>query len=230
MVYSRFGARQWAGPLPRTRVVVKDPYALLSMPAVAAATGATPVLVYRHPGADPRQLPPRRLAAAARRGGSDRRAEHTEVALGWTCRRSRRAAAGHRPRDGRSSGRCCTSWRSRTPPSTGALVVSHAELARGGEGAGRALADRLGLGGPPRWRPSSPSSPRGGGGVRPAAQLRPRSCRRRRGVAHQARGRRDRRDRAGQRRAPSPGSKRPGSGWADPRRNRGRGSPRVHGG
>ena len=51
MVYSKFGTRQWAGPLPRTRVVVKDPYALLSMPAVAAATGAVPVLVYRHPGA-----------------------------------------------------------------------------------------------------------------------------------------------------------------------------------
>ena len=51
MVFSRFGARQWAGPLPWTRVVVKDPYALLSMPAVVAATGATPVLVYRHPGA-----------------------------------------------------------------------------------------------------------------------------------------------------------------------------------
>ena len=51
MVFSRFGARQWAGPLPQTRVVVKDPYALLSLRTVAAATGATPVLVYRHPGA-----------------------------------------------------------------------------------------------------------------------------------------------------------------------------------
>ena len=51
MVFSRFGARQWAGPLPQTRVVVKDPYALLSLRTVVAATGATPVLVYRHPGA-----------------------------------------------------------------------------------------------------------------------------------------------------------------------------------
>jgi hypothetical protein len=49
--YSRFGIRQWAAPLPWTRVVVKDPFALLSIPAVVAATGALPVLVYRHPGA-----------------------------------------------------------------------------------------------------------------------------------------------------------------------------------
>ena len=32
-------------------MVVKDPYAMLSLPAVAAVTGAIPVLVFRHPGA-----------------------------------------------------------------------------------------------------------------------------------------------------------------------------------
>ena len=50
-VYSRYGHRQSLAPLPSRRVVIKDPFALLSVPAIAAATGARPVLVYRHPGA-----------------------------------------------------------------------------------------------------------------------------------------------------------------------------------
>lgn len=50
-VYSRYGLRRWAAPLPWTRLVVKDPFALLSVPAVVRCTGATPVLVFRHPGA-----------------------------------------------------------------------------------------------------------------------------------------------------------------------------------
>jgi hypothetical protein len=51
MLYSRYGRRQWAAALPWTRLVMKDPFAVLSIPAVAAVTGARPVLVYRHPGA-----------------------------------------------------------------------------------------------------------------------------------------------------------------------------------
>lgn len=50
-VYSRYGVRQWAAPLPWSQVVVKDPFALLSIPAAHDVTGATPVVVYRHPGA-----------------------------------------------------------------------------------------------------------------------------------------------------------------------------------
>lgn len=50
-VYGRYGHRTWAAPLPATRVVVKDPFALLSIAAIRAATGARVVLVYRHPGA-----------------------------------------------------------------------------------------------------------------------------------------------------------------------------------
>lgn len=49
--FSRYGNRQWRAPLPFTRVIVKDPFALLSIPAVCAVTGATPVVVYRHPAA-----------------------------------------------------------------------------------------------------------------------------------------------------------------------------------
>ena len=51
LVYSRYGSRQWAAPLPRTRVVVKDPFAMLSIPAIREQTRASVVLVYRHPGA-----------------------------------------------------------------------------------------------------------------------------------------------------------------------------------
>lgn len=51
LVYSRYGTRQWAAPLPWTRLVVKDPFALLSIPAVVQNTGAVPLVVYRHPGA-----------------------------------------------------------------------------------------------------------------------------------------------------------------------------------
>ncbi|MDQ6687335.1 MAG: sulfotransferase [Actinomycetota bacterium] len=49
--FSRYGRRQWAAPLPWTRVVVKDPFAMLSIPAVVRVTGAVPILLYRHPGA-----------------------------------------------------------------------------------------------------------------------------------------------------------------------------------
>ncbi len=49
--YGRYGRHQSRAPLPGTRVVVKDPFALLSTPAIARVTGATPVVVYRHPGA-----------------------------------------------------------------------------------------------------------------------------------------------------------------------------------
>lgn len=51
LVYSKYGQRQWAAVLPRVRVIVKDPFAMLSLPAVQEATRARPILVYRHPGA-----------------------------------------------------------------------------------------------------------------------------------------------------------------------------------
>lgn len=37
--------------MPGTRVIVKDPFAMLSIPEVVRVTGATTVLVYRHPAA-----------------------------------------------------------------------------------------------------------------------------------------------------------------------------------
>jgi hypothetical protein len=50
-VYGRYGHRQWAAALPVTRTVVKDPFAVLSVRAVVRETSAVPVLVYRHPAA-----------------------------------------------------------------------------------------------------------------------------------------------------------------------------------
>lgn len=50
-VYGRYGHRQWAAALPTTRTVVKDPFAVLSVAAVVRETSAVPVLVYRHPAA-----------------------------------------------------------------------------------------------------------------------------------------------------------------------------------
>lgn len=49
--FSRYGAHQAAALLPWTHVIVKDPYALLSLPAIVRHTAAVPVLIYRHPGA-----------------------------------------------------------------------------------------------------------------------------------------------------------------------------------
>jgi hypothetical protein len=51
MVFSRYGRRQWAAPLPWTRLVVKDPFAVLSIPVIARSIGVTAVLLFRHPGA-----------------------------------------------------------------------------------------------------------------------------------------------------------------------------------
>lgn len=51
LVYSRYGYRQGVAPLPWSKIVVKDPFAMLSIPAIVRTTGAVPVLVYRHPGA-----------------------------------------------------------------------------------------------------------------------------------------------------------------------------------
>ncbi|MGH3472837.1 MAG: sulfotransferase [Nocardioidaceae bacterium] len=50
-VYGRYGRHQLVAAAPSTRVIVKDPFALLSLAAIAGTTHARPVLVYRHPGA-----------------------------------------------------------------------------------------------------------------------------------------------------------------------------------
>ncbi|HEX3931524.1 MAG TPA: sulfotransferase [Nocardioides sp.] len=49
--FGRYGRRQLRASLPSTRVVVKDPFAMLSLPPICELTGAEPLVVYRHPGA-----------------------------------------------------------------------------------------------------------------------------------------------------------------------------------
>lgn len=49
--FGRYGRRQLRASLPSTRVVVKDPFAMLSLPVICDLTGAQPLLVHRHPGA-----------------------------------------------------------------------------------------------------------------------------------------------------------------------------------
>lgn len=144
-VYSRYGRRQWAGPLPRTRMVVKDPFAMLSLRTVTEVTGARPVLVYRHPGAvlvsyrrmgwEPDLLELQRLVERLR---TDRGLDLDDL-----------------PVPGRVSpaeemGRFWSALHEiallDAPALDGLVVVSHEELAGGGEGGGRRLFEVLGLG------------------------------------------------------------------------------------
>lgn len=152
MVYSRFGTRQWAAWWPGTRLIVKDPYAMLSMPAVAAATGAVPVLVYRHPGAV--------LVSYRRVGWQPKLDEVASIARSAGLHdldlSALQKAVPGRPVTAEELG---VFWAVlhelalADAASCGALVVSHAELASGGDLAGRTLANRLGL----AWSPAMSS-------------------------------------------------------------------------
>lgn len=45
--YGRYGVRQWRAAAPGTVLIVKDPFALLSITGVSGSTGAVPVVVFR---------------------------------------------------------------------------------------------------------------------------------------------------------------------------------------
>lgn len=143
-VYSRYGRRQWAGPLPRSRMIVKDPFAMLSMPAIVGVTGAVPVLVYRHPGA---------VLASYRRMGWEPDLEEIAPVV-----RTYRARLGVEIADlphvgdvspaeamGRFWGALHEMALADADTVPGLTVVSHEELAGGGPAAGRRLLGRLGL-------------------------------------------------------------------------------------
>jgi hypothetical protein len=151
-VYGRYGHRQWRAALPSTRVVVKDPYAVLSLDTIARVTDAVPVLVYRHPAA---------VLSSYRRMGW--RPDVTEVAA---------ALAGepgtNPPPDGAEHdlvagmawfwaalNRTALDAMEHVP---GAVVVDHAELAAGGAPAMNRLFAACGLA--PTWSPSQPSASR----------------------------------------------------------------------
>jgi hypothetical protein len=147
-VFGRYGRRQWAAPLPWTRIVVKDPFAMLSLPAVCASTGAVVVLLYRHPGA---------VLASYRRMGWHPDVEELRPLL-WAHRAARGSYAELDDLPSPPPGSELTAealgrfWAAlyeialdRTAGSHDVVVVSHEELAGGGAPAARVLFDRLGL-------------------------------------------------------------------------------------
>lgn len=147
MVYSRYGVRRWAAPLPWSTLVVKDPFAVLSVPAVHRVTGARPVVIHRHPGAmlvsyrrmgwlpDVEEIRPVVERYRATRDASDPEVPHLPagaapdgaVAMGWFWSALYAMAVADL---------------SRTP---GTLVVAHEDLATDRDACAR-LFDELGLG------------------------------------------------------------------------------------
>jgi len=148
-VYSRYGRRQWAAPLPWTRLVVKDPFAMLSVPAVVRTTGTAAVLVYRHPGAA--------LASYRRMGWQPDLAELQPVVRAHQQEVPfRDPRADDLPLPGEVSepeamGRFWSALYAMALSDVGdcpqLIVVSHEELAGGGASAAHALFEVLGL----RW-------------------------------------------------------------------------------
>lgn len=143
-VMSRYGRRQWSAPMPWTRLVVKDPFAMLSIPLVAQITGAVPVVVLRHPGA---------VLASYRRMGWSPDLDEVAPLLA-----AHRRARGHANPDELAQvdpaddvAAMAGFWSAlheialdkeeRAP----AVWVSHDALAAGGPAAGRELFARLGL-------------------------------------------------------------------------------------
>ena len=146
-VLSRYGERQLRAALPWTTTVVKDPFALLSLPAVARATGAVPVVLYRSPVS---------VLASYRRMGW--RADTAEV------RALPGGPSGPEPADdvaamGEFWAELHRRVLERLPQVPGAVVVSHAELLAAGPAGVDRLAAALGLG--PR-RQAVPAPRRGG--------------------------------------------------------------------
>lgn len=141
-VYSRYGIRQWAAGLPRTRVIVKDPFAMLSIPAVVEATNARPILMFRHPGAVLASY--RRMgwtadldelsAATSLGGGGDASAPSGDLLPCGT-------ETGEAARLGRFWAVLNAQALDDIQSIPGGLVVSHADVASGGELAVRRLLD-----------------------------------------------------------------------------------------
>jgi hypothetical protein len=145
-VYSRYGTRQWVAPLPGTRLVIKDPFALLSIPAIVEHTGALPVLVYRHPGA---------VLDSYRRMGWTPDLDELQRVVTAT-RESGGPELPDLPSEGQTSaaeamGRFWAALHDLAladidDRQTQVVVVAHHELAASGPSGGRLLAGRLGVG------------------------------------------------------------------------------------
>lgn len=163
LVYSRYGHRQWRAPLPTSRLVVKDPFAMLSTRAVADVTGARVVLVFRHPAAG--------LASYRRMGWRPDIAELQDLVAGSGLRddvRSRLATTLTGPhRD--DVDEMAAFWGvlhaialDDLAAVPGSLVVAHEDVAAADDGVRRALFTALGMRVPPR------EASRGDAGPKPA--------------------------------------------------------------
>lgn len=141
-VYSRYGRRQWAAPLPWTRLVIKDPFAMLSLPMITRETGATAVLLYRHPAAA--------LASYRRMGWSPDLAELQPILAAHRLRRGcGSATAGSADTEAAAMG---SFWAGlyeialdNVAAADGVVVVSHEEVAGHGAAGARRLFAALGL-------------------------------------------------------------------------------------
>jgi hypothetical protein len=139
--YGRLGVRQRTASMPWRRIVVKDSFALLSLPAVVAATGAVPILIYRHPAA---------VLASYRR-------------LGWRADAEEFTALGAPPGEHADDARAMAmfwSWGHQVALADlerlpGAVVVSHQELTMGGAAAQAELFRILALAPPARRVPDA---------------------------------------------------------------------------
>ncbi len=144
--FGRFGRHQWRAPLPGTRVVVKDPFAMLSAPVVVDLTGARVVQVFRHPGAVLASY--RRMGWRADLSELATLIDTTDVELDEPVRSLWRSGP-QSLSDAEAMGVFWTVLNGlvladldRAP---GTVVVSHHELAAGGEPAAGALFEALGL-------------------------------------------------------------------------------------
>ena len=132
--FGRYGVRQWRVAVPGTCLVVKDPFALLSIQPVCELTGATPVVVFR---------------SAAETLSSYRR-------MGWTADTEEFAAlgAGHDASDdvaamaqfwGWGYDRALDSLAALAAQGHPSVVVSHADLTLAGTPGQNLLRGKLGL-------------------------------------------------------------------------------------
>lgn len=142
--YGRYGSGQWRAPLPWTRLVVKDPFAMLSIPAISRVTRAVPILVYRHPGAV--------LTSYRRMGWSPDLGEVQEFVHELAKLRPSLAASWDGINGFSEAGRMAMFWcllnvlaldDCRRVP--GSVVVAHHEIASGGTDGVAALFEQIGL-------------------------------------------------------------------------------------
>lgn len=125
--YSRLGVRQWSAPLPWVRVIVKDPFALLSLATITEVTGATPVVLFRHPGA--------LLASYRRMGWAPAVTELAALDLPGATMQCPPSGADDVAAMAWFWGTCYRAVLADLTQLPAALLVDHAELSRGGDAA-----------------------------------------------------------------------------------------------